>query len=219
MRATALVSFFQQRGWTKHTLDFCHLKIQEILFFFHDASGNWNNWELEWTDSWSMSNGNSSDSVLCFQYWAVAFETSQVLLPVAGAVLTIFVAVHRSLDEGVRSVRIYCIFFNEVFERTRSRCDVLHSASHFPPCVFCLPQKTAILLRHLRATLDGLQLLPRPVDQPRAGSQFLSVKHQTPQYHLTLCRSGLQIWNRSPAPWRIRFWMCFLSVWMSTLSP
>ena len=63
----------------------------------------------------------------------MAFETSQVLLPVAGAVLTIFVAVHRSLDEGVRSVRIYCIFFNEVFERTRSRCDVLHSASHFPP--------------------------------------------------------------------------------------
>ena len=38
MRATAMVSLFQQRGWTKHIPDFST---------FHGVSGNRTDWELE----------------------------------------------------------------------------------------------------------------------------------------------------------------------------
>ena len=76
----------------------------------------------------------------------------------------------------------FAYFFNEVFEWTRSCCDVLHSAvsaSHFPHCVVCLSQKTQQFFKGIwewRST--GCNCF-----QGRAAECQASIKHRSTTWH------------------------------------
>ena len=212
MRATALVSFFQQRGWTKHTLDFCHLKIQEILFFFMMLQ------EIETTGNWNEPIADLCQTeipqTLCFAFnielWHLRLHRcSSQLLELCWQFSWLSIA-HLTRECGLwESIAYFSMKFSKGPD----------------PVVMCFTLHHTSPLRFLLVTKDSNSSKASESDARRAATASKARGPATCWQPVFECQAsntavpGLQIWNRSPAPWRIRFWMCFLSVWMSTLSP